>query len=371
MSGREQDTEVITLLVHVLLLIIASAAMSLVALMVRKVFSGTPPFLLALVIWVVFVLLASAVTWDVVSKSHRATSNVAQVTAKEGYDKGSFNKELDKNLENANELPLVTLFFGSFQALAGCIVIFIIPVVIAATTMIRPVSSAGGNLLYQLQGEGVADGEASVEVERTDEDRRVDAAHFPAVKTIESFTFRLQPGLNEALVRELARGFYIDERKNVILLGESGTGKTHLAIALGVAACGQGKMVRFYSVGRLAQELLDQVASSSLEKFFATVEKNDLIILDELGYVPVPQEAVPHLLALVSRLQGRCSVILTTHLSLDNWSQAIPDPEQAKVLADTLSKNAEIVSTHSETFRSQPAAKLMNPASEGEPTATA
>jgi len=358
------------LLVHVLLLIIASAAMSLVALMVRKVFGGTPPFLLSLVIWVVFVAIASAVTWDIVGKAHRDAGTVASVTAPpKDYDKGSFNKELDKTLETNGEMPLVSLFFGSFQALAGCIIIFIVPVVIAATTMIRPVSSAGGNLLYQLQGEDVVDGDASVEIERTDEERKIAAAQFPAVKTIESFTFRLQPGLNEALIRDLARSEFIDEHRNVILWGDSGTGKTHLAIALGVAACHHGKSVRFYTVNRLAQELLDHASSGTLEKFLGLLERHDLLILDEFGYVPVPQEVLPHLQALVNRLRYRCSILLTTHLALGNWQQAIGDPAQAQAFADSLAKDADVIATHGETFRSQPAAKLMNPVADSEPGA--
>jgi DNA replication protein DnaC len=207
-----------------------------------------------------------------------------------------------------------------------------------------------------------------VEVVRTDEERKVAAAMFPAVKTIESFTFRLQPGLNEALVRDLARSEFIDERRNVILWGESGTGKTHLAIALGVAACHHGKNVRFYSVNRLAQEILEHVSDGSLEKFFGLIERNDLLILDELGYVPVPQEVVPHFQALVNRLRGRCSILLTTHLALANWQQAIGDPVQAQALADSLSKDADVIATHGETFRSQPAAKLMNPVAESDPS---
>lgn len=357
------------MLVQVLLLIIASAAMSLVALMVRKVFSGTPPFLLALVIWVVFVAIASTVTWDVVTKAHRAAGDATSVTATTGYDKGSFNRELDKNLDDGSEMPLVSMFFGSFQALAGCVLIFIVPVVIAGTTMIRPVSSVGGNLLYQLQGEGVADGDASVEVERSGEERKIAAAQFPAVKTIESFTFRLQPGLNEALIRDLARSEFIDEHRNVVLWGESGTGKTHLAIALGVAACHHGKEVRFYSVNRLSQEILEHVSDNTLEKFLASFERYDLLILDELGYVPVPQEVAPHLQALVDRLRGRCSILLTTHLALGNFQQAIGDPVRAQAFADSVSNGADVVATHGETFRSQPAAKLMNPVAESEPGA--
>lgn len=335
-----QNAEVETL-VQILLLIFASAAMSVVALMIRKFFDGTPPFALAVVVLVLFVTISSVVTVNVVLKARSSVLPPAYETT-------------------AQQLPLV-VFDQSFRALAVCMVLFAIPVVIAGTTLIRPVSTACAEFIYGLRGASATEDELPLGGEASDEERRVAHAQFPTVKTIESFTFRLQPGLNEALLRELTRGAYLDERKNVIFIGESGTGKTHLAIALGVAACGQGKSVRFYAVNRLAQELLEHAAAGALESFLTNVTGNDLVILDELGYTPVPQEAVPHLVTLVNRLQNHRSVIVTTHLPLENWSQAITDSDHAKVLADTLAKNAEIIATYTETFRGQPTAKLINP----------
>ncbi len=122
--------------------------------------------------------------------------------------------------------------------------------------------------------------------ERRAAERRLRAAKFPVIKTLDMFDFRSQSSLNEPLVRELLRGEYIDQRENVLLMGNSGTGKTHLSSALGFSACALGKKVRFFTVTQLVNELLEKREDRQLKRFLVQLEKQHLLILDELGYVP-------------------------------------------------------------------------------------
>ena len=122
--------------------------------------------------------------------------------------------------------------------------------------------------------------------ERRSAERRVRAARFPVLKSIDTFDFKAQPSINESLVRELLVGEYIDRRENVLLVGNSGTGKSHLAMAFALAACAQGRQVRFFPVTQLVTILMERREERSLEKFQQQLERNHLLVLDELGYVP-------------------------------------------------------------------------------------
>ncbi|MDP7349353.1 MAG: ATP-binding protein, partial [Phycisphaeraceae bacterium] len=117
-------------------------------------------------------------------------------------------------------------------------------------------------------------------------ERRVKAAKFPILKTLDTFDFKVQPSINQERVRELVRGEYIDRHENVLLVGNSGTGKTHLATALGFAACQQGRKVRFSTATSLVTQLLERREDRDLERLQRQLERMNLIILDELGYVP-------------------------------------------------------------------------------------
>jgi len=119
---------------------------------------------------------------------------------------------------------------------------------------------------------------------------RLSKAHFPVLKTLDSFDFSAIPSLNRALILELSRGSYIDRRENVIFIGSYGTGKTHLAISLGVCACRQGKRVRFYTTANLSNKLLEAQSQLRLSKLEASLARCDLIILDELGFIPFSRE---------------------------------------------------------------------------------
>jgi DNA replication protein DnaC len=119
--------------------------------------------------------------------------------------------------------------------------------------------------------------------ERRAAERRVKAAHFPVLKTLDTFDFTAQPSLNQALVRELMRGEYLQRRENVLLIGNSGTGKTHLATALAFAACQQGHRTRFFTVTGLVTYLLERREQRDLQRFLQQLERLELIVLDELG----------------------------------------------------------------------------------------
>ena len=125
-----------------------------------------------------------------------------------------------------------------------------------------------------------------IDRERRAADRRLKSAQFPNHKTLETFDFKSQPSLNKLLISELMRGEYLDKRENILLVGNSGTGKTHIATALGIAACGQGKRVKFYRVTELITLLLEAREERDLLRLKKQLSKLDLLILDELGYVP-------------------------------------------------------------------------------------
>ncbi len=130
-------------------------------------------------------------------------------------------------------------------------------------------------------------------------------------------------GRSESLLRELLTGEYIGKRENVLLMGNSGTGKTHLATALGFAACAQGKKVRFFTLTNLVTELLEKREDRQLKRFLIQLEKQHLLILDELCYVPFSKAGAELLFEVISRAYERQSVMVTTNLSFENWVEIL------------------------------------------------
>src|SRR5690606_36619736 len=151
-----------------------------------------------------------------------------------------------------------------------------------------------------------------IDRERRAADRRLKAAQFPHRKTLESFEFTSQPSLNQLLVTELLRGEYLLKWENLLLVGNSGTGKTHIATALGIAACSQGKKVRFYRVTELITELLEAREARTLLKLKKQRSRLDLLILDELGDVPASKVGAELLFDVISTAYERLSLIVTT-----------------------------------------------------------
>lgn len=187
--------------------------------------------------------------------------------------------------------------------------------------------------------------------ERRAADRRLKAARFPVVKTLDTFAFEAQPSINQTLVRELMRGEYLENRENVLLVGNSGTGKTHLATALAFAACAQGKRVRFWTVTRLVRQLLEAREERALQRMLAQLERHDLLVLDELGYVPFTKAGAELLFDVVSRAYERQSLLVTTNLPFENWTEVLGSERLTGALLDRLTHRVHILEANGESYR--------------------
>ena len=187
--------------------------------------------------------------------------------------------------------------------------------------------------------------------ERRAADRRLQAARLPVVKTFDTFEFACQPSLNEALVRELMRGQYIADRENVLIVGNSGTGKTHLATALAFSACAQGRRVRFYTVTQLVRQLVETREERTSQKLFAQLDRCHLLVLDELGYVPFTKIGAELLFEVVSRAYERLSLVVTTNLPFEAWTEVFGSERLTGALLDRLTHRVHILEANGESFR--------------------
>jgi DNA replication protein DnaC len=198
--------------------------------------------------------------------------------------------------------------------------------------------------------------------ERRAMERRLKEAQFPTTKTIESFDFAAQPSLNEALVRELLRGEYMAKKENVLLVGNPGTGKTHLATALGYMACTQGRRVRLFTTTSLVTQMLEQREARSLQRFLRQLERLDLLILDELGYVPFVKAGAELLFDVVGRAYERASLIVTTNLPFEQWTEVLGSERLTGAMLDRLTHRVHILEVNGPSYRLQDAkARLKRP----------
>ncbi len=206
-----------------------------------------------------------------------------------------------------------------------------------------------------------------IERERRAAERRLKAAKFPTHKTLEEFDFKAQPSINKVLVAELMRGEYIDKRENILLVGNSGTGKTHLATALGIAACGQGKRVRFFQVTELITQLMEAREDRDLSRLKKQLSKLDLLILDELGYVPASKLGAELLFDVISTAYERLSLIVTTNLPFENWTEVLGSERLTGATLDRLTHRCHILETAGESYRLQDAKRRRAKRSSGKP----
>lgn len=181
--------------------------------------------------------------------------------------------------------------------------------------------------------------------------RRLREAKFPLLKTLEQFSYEAAPGLDPRLVRHLESGEYLAQHRNVIFIGKSGTGKTHLATGLGVAACRQGLTTRFVTGCGLVNELIEAKKGKTLSRLIQRYARYGLLILDELGYVPFSREGAELLFQVLTERHERAAVIITSNLGFADWTQIFGEATLTAALLDRLTHKAFILECNWESFR--------------------
>jgi DNA replication protein DnaC len=181
--------------------------------------------------------------------------------------------------------------------------------------------------------------------------RRIRDARFPLLKPLETFQFEAAPELDVRRIKELLEGQYIREARNVIFLGRSGTGKTHLATALGMEACRQGVRTRFISGCALANELIEARDEKFLSRVMKRYAAYGLLIVDELGYVPFSKAGAELLFQVLAERHERNSVIITTNLGFGDWTQIFGDPTLTAALLDRVTHKAYVINCSWESYR--------------------
>ena len=190
-----------------------------------------------------------------------------------------------------------------------------------------------------------------IERERRMIERRIKDAKFPAVKSLDSFDFLALPSLNKALVLELARSEYVNRRENIIAVGNSGTGKTHIVLGLGLAACQKGLSVGFTTTAALVHELIEARDEKRLLRLQRQLATYKLLIIDELGYVPFSQTGAELLFEVFSRRYERGSTIVTSNLPFDEWTGVFASERLTGALLDRLTHHVHILEMNGDSYR--------------------
>lgn len=190
-----------------------------------------------------------------------------------------------------------------------------------------------------------------IDRERRMVERRIKQARFPATKSLDSFEFTALPSLNKVAVMELARCDYINCNENIIAVGNSGTGKTHIALGLGLAACQKGLAVGFITASALVHELMEAADDKQLLRFQKKLSKYKLLIIDELGYVPLSPTGAELLFEVFSQRYERGSTIVTSNLPFDEWTATFGSERLTGALLDRLTHHVHILEMNGESFR--------------------
>src|SRR5436309_10199178 len=180
---------------------------------------------------------------------------------------------------------------------------------------------------------------------------RIRQAGFPVQKDFDTFDFTAVPALSKPKVLELARGEWIEQRANACLLGQPGTGKTHLAIALGLAACRQGRRVRFFTAAALVTHLEEAQKQYQLDRFLTQVHKVELLICDELGYLSFSRTGAELLFQVFAERYERGSILLTSNLAFSDWTQVFQGERMTAALLDRLTHRCHIFEMNGESYR--------------------
>ena len=197
--------------------------------------------------------------------------------------------------------------------------------------------------------------------------RRLKEAKFPTIKTLDGFDFSKAPNLPETLIRELALGEYIEKAQPIIFLGEPGTGKTHLASALGYAAAQQGHMVRFIAASQLVNLLVEAKDSRCLSAITQRFSRYKLLIIDELGYLPLSKSDSELLFQVISQRQECLPTIFTTNLPFGEWTSIFPDHRLCKALIDRITHHAHIIDFGEQSMRLEQTLTQLKGSQQGKP----
>jgi DNA replication protein DnaC len=187
--------------------------------------------------------------------------------------------------------------------------------------------------------------------ERNRIERRIKAARFPVLKELADFDFSCISSPNKQRVLELARGSYIHKAEPILMVGNPGLGKTHVATGLALAACRQGHKVRFYNAAGLVNELILAQDEHCLPRFLATALKQHLIVLDELGFIPFSPTGAQLIFQFCSALYERVAMLVTTNLRFADWTQVFGDERLTAALLDRLTHKAHILEFVGESYR--------------------
>ena len=190
-----------------------------------------------------------------------------------------------------------------------------------------------------------------IDRERRMIERRIKAAKFPAVKSLDSFDFKAIPALNKMQVLELARCEWIERRENVIALGPSGTGKTHIALGLGLSACQKGLSVGFVTAAALVHELMEARDERRLLRLQKQMVSHKLLIIDELGFVPLSKTGAELLFELISQRYERGATLITSNLPFDEWTETFGSERLTGALLDRLTHHVNILEMNGESYR--------------------
>jgi DNA replication protein DnaC len=194
---------------------------------------------------------------------------------------------------------------------------------------------------------------------------RIKAAGFPVHKDFDTFDFSSIPSLNKQKVLELARGEWIDDHSNCCLLGSPGTGKTHVTIALGLAACRQGRRVRFFTAATLVTRLEEAQKQYQLDRFLSQLDKVHLLICDELGYLSFSRAGAELLFQVFADRYERASLLITSNLAFSDWGQVFQGERMTAALLDRLTHRCQIFEMNGESYRFRESVKARKGAAKG------